>query len=142
MRLPAVVSILHKAVNRNGGITYIHCTAGLGRAPAAAVCLTNSCHIYIIFGLNVILFCAYFWISRLGNIMAPFKLSVYNDNSCRIDHMSRDRKWWFFGSNLFLDPELQFSESSFFFSFKVFIKCWDNLYLHVQMSSFIGNSCM
>ena len=39
MRLPAVVSKLHKAVNRNGGITYIHCTAGLGRAPATAVCI-------------------------------------------------------------------------------------------------------
>ncbi|VFQ62667.1 unnamed protein product [Cuscuta campestris] len=37
MRLPAVVSKLHKAINRNGGITYIHCTAGLGRAPAVAV---------------------------------------------------------------------------------------------------------
>ncbi|PWA78969.1 phosphoglucan phosphatase DSP4, amyloplastic [Artemisia annua] len=37
MRLPAVVSKLHKAVNRNGGITYIHCTAGLGRAPATAL---------------------------------------------------------------------------------------------------------
>ncbi|XP_016751073.1 phosphoglucan phosphatase DSP4, amyloplastic isoform X4 [Gossypium arboreum] len=37
MRLPAVVSILHKAVNRNGGVTYIHCTAGLGRAPAVAL---------------------------------------------------------------------------------------------------------
>lgn len=37
LRLPAVVSILHKAVNRNGGVTYIHCTAGLGRAPAVAM---------------------------------------------------------------------------------------------------------
>ncbi|KAB2033531.1 hypothetical protein ERO13_D04G021000v2 [Gossypium hirsutum] len=37
MRLPAVVSMLHKAVNRNGGVTYIHCTAGLGRAPAVAL---------------------------------------------------------------------------------------------------------
>ncbi|KAK1409658.1 hypothetical protein QVD17_36187 [Tagetes erecta] len=37
LRLPAVVSKLHKAVNRNGGVTYIHCTAGLGRAPATAV---------------------------------------------------------------------------------------------------------
>ncbi|KAH1038171.1 hypothetical protein J1N35_039914 [Gossypium stocksii] len=37
MRLPAVVSILHKAVNLNGGVTYIHCTAGLGRAPAVAL---------------------------------------------------------------------------------------------------------
>ncbi|XP_059628392.1 phosphoglucan phosphatase DSP4, amyloplastic isoform X1 [Cornus florida] len=37
MRLPAVVSKLHKAVNRNGGITYVHCTAGMGRAPAAAL---------------------------------------------------------------------------------------------------------
>ncbi|KAM7526833.1 hypothetical protein LguiA_016735 [Lonicera macranthoides] len=36
-RLPAVVSKLHKAVNRNGGVTYIHCTAGLGRAPATAL---------------------------------------------------------------------------------------------------------
>ncbi|KAF6134351.1 hypothetical protein GIB67_005743 [Kingdonia uniflora] len=35
-RLPAVVSKLYKAVNRNGGVTYIHCTAGLGRAPATA----------------------------------------------------------------------------------------------------------
>ena len=39
MRLPAVVSKLQKAVNRNGGITYIHCTAGLGRAPGTAVCI-------------------------------------------------------------------------------------------------------
>ncbi|XP_024970723.1 phosphoglucan phosphatase DSP4, amyloplastic-like isoform X2 [Cynara cardunculus var. scolymus] len=37
LRLPYVVSKLHKAVNRNGGITYIHCTAGLGRAPATAL---------------------------------------------------------------------------------------------------------
>ncbi|XP_057979648.1 phosphoglucan phosphatase DSP4, amyloplastic [Malania oleifera] len=37
MRLPAVVGKLHKAVNRNGGVTYIHCTAGLGRAPAVAL---------------------------------------------------------------------------------------------------------
>lgn len=37
LRLPAVVSKLHKAVNRNGGVTYIHCTAGLGRAPATAL---------------------------------------------------------------------------------------------------------
>ncbi|KAL0322191.1 UNVERIFIED_CONTAM: Phosphoglucan phosphatase DSP4, amyloplastic [Sesamum calycinum] len=36
MRLPAVVSKLYKAINRNGGVTYIHCTAGLGRAPATA----------------------------------------------------------------------------------------------------------
>ncbi|XVE68734.1 hypothetical protein DITRI_Ditri09bG0093100 [Diplodiscus trichospermus] len=37
MRLPAVVSKLHKAINRNGGVTYIHCTAGLGRAPTVAM---------------------------------------------------------------------------------------------------------
>ncbi|XP_019193961.1 PREDICTED: phosphoglucan phosphatase DSP4, amyloplastic-like [Ipomoea nil] len=37
MRLPAVVSKLHKAINENGGVTYIHCTAGLGRAPAVAL---------------------------------------------------------------------------------------------------------
>uniref|UniRef100_A0A1D1ZB83 Dual specificity protein phosphatase 4 n=1 Tax=Anthurium amnicola TaxID=1678845 RepID=A0A1D1ZB83_9ARAE len=37
MRLSAVVSKLHKAINRNGGITYVHCTAGLGRAPAVAL---------------------------------------------------------------------------------------------------------
>ncbi|XP_073000969.1 phosphoglucan phosphatase DSP4, amyloplastic isoform X1 [Typha latifolia] len=37
MRLPAVVSKLHKVINRNGGVTYIHCTAGLGRAPAVAL---------------------------------------------------------------------------------------------------------
>ncbi|KAI4346446.1 hypothetical protein L6164_007341 [Bauhinia variegata] len=36
-RLPAVVSKLDKAINRNGGVTYIHCTAGLGRAPAVAL---------------------------------------------------------------------------------------------------------
>lgn len=39
MRLPAVVSKLYKAINQNGGVTYIHCTAGLGRAPAVAVYL-------------------------------------------------------------------------------------------------------
>ncbi|KAL5709697.1 Phosphoglucan phosphatase DSP4 [Ranunculus cassubicifolius] len=37
LRLPAVLSKLYKAVNRNGGVTYIHCTAGLGRAPAVAL---------------------------------------------------------------------------------------------------------
>ncbi|KVI09671.1 phosphoglucan phosphatase DSP4, amyloplastic isoform X1 [Cynara cardunculus var. scolymus] len=37
LRLPAVVSKLHKAINRNGGVTYIHCTAGIGRAPATAL---------------------------------------------------------------------------------------------------------
>ena len=42
LRLPYVVSKLHKAANRNGGITYIHCTAGLGRAPATAVRLQTT----------------------------------------------------------------------------------------------------
>ncbi|KAK6933471.1 AMP-activated protein kinase, glycogen-binding domain [Dillenia turbinata] len=37
MRLPAVVSKLYKAINQNGGVTYIHCTAGLGRAPAVTL---------------------------------------------------------------------------------------------------------
>lgn len=37
MRLPGVVSELHKAINLNGGVTYIHCTAGLGRAPAVTL---------------------------------------------------------------------------------------------------------
>ncbi|KAL5981799.1 Phosphoglucan phosphatase DSP4, chloroplastic [Asimina triloba] len=37
LRLPAVLSKLHKTVNRNGGVTYVHCTAGLGRAPAVAL---------------------------------------------------------------------------------------------------------
>ncbi|XP_024020564.1 phosphoglucan phosphatase DSP4, amyloplastic isoform X2 [Morus notabilis] len=37
IRLPAVVSKLHKAINRIGGVSYIHCTAGLGRAPAVAL---------------------------------------------------------------------------------------------------------
>lgn len=37
IRLPAVVSKLHKAINRNGGVTYVHCTAGLGRAPAVTL---------------------------------------------------------------------------------------------------------
>lgn len=41
-RLPAVISKLYKAINRNGGVTYIHCTAGLGRAPAVAVCMSVS----------------------------------------------------------------------------------------------------
>ncbi|KAH9768646.1 phosphoglucan phosphatase DSP4 [Citrus sinensis] len=37
MQLPAVISKLYKAINRNGGVTYVHCTAGLGRAPAVAL---------------------------------------------------------------------------------------------------------
>jgi hypothetical protein len=41
LRLPAVVSKLHKLANCNGGVTYIHCTAGLGRAPAVAVGLRS-----------------------------------------------------------------------------------------------------
>lgn len=36
-RLPAVVAKLHKAISQNGGVAYIHCTAGLGRAPATAL---------------------------------------------------------------------------------------------------------
>ncbi|EEF29461.1 phosphoprotein phosphatase, putative [Ricinus communis] len=37
IRLPAVVSKLYRAINQNGGVTYIHCTAGLGRAPGVAM---------------------------------------------------------------------------------------------------------
>jgi protein-tyrosine phosphatase len=37
LQLPAAVSKLYKAINRNGGVTYIHCTAGLGRAPAVVL---------------------------------------------------------------------------------------------------------
>lgn len=37
LRLPVVLSKLYKAINRNGGIAYIHCTAGMGRAPAVAL---------------------------------------------------------------------------------------------------------
>ncbi|KAL2548926.1 Phosphoglucan phosphatase DSP4 [Forsythia ovata] len=37
VRLPAVVSKLHKAINQNRGVAYVHCTAGLGRAPAVAL---------------------------------------------------------------------------------------------------------
>ncbi|XP_074272515.1 phosphoglucan phosphatase DSP4, amyloplastic [Silene latifolia] len=37
MRLPVVVGILYKAIKRNGGVAYIHCTAGMGRAPAVAL---------------------------------------------------------------------------------------------------------
>ncbi|KAK1283555.1 hypothetical protein QJS10_CPB21g00301 [Acorus calamus] len=37
MRLPVIVSKLSKAIRRNGGVTYIHCTAGLGRAPSVAL---------------------------------------------------------------------------------------------------------
>ncbi|KAB5539018.1 hypothetical protein DKX38_016551 [Salix brachista] len=44
IQLPAVVSKLHKAINQNGGVTYIHCTAGLGRAPAVAGYKLNEAH--------------------------------------------------------------------------------------------------
>ncbi|CAA2953560.1 phosphoglucan phosphatase DSP4, amyloplastic isoform X3 [Olea europaea subsp. europaea] len=37
MRLPSVVSKLGKAIDQNGGVTYVHCTAGLGRAPAVVL---------------------------------------------------------------------------------------------------------
>ncbi|KAL4190998.1 hypothetical protein AMTRI_Chr07g78640 [Amborella trichopoda] len=37
MRLPEVVNKLYKAMNSNGGVTYVHCTAGLGRAPAVTL---------------------------------------------------------------------------------------------------------
>ncbi|XP_068645435.1 phosphoglucan phosphatase DSP4, amyloplastic-like isoform X2 [Aristolochia californica] len=39
IRLPAVLSKLYKAVKRDQGVTYIHCTAGLGRAPTVALAL-------------------------------------------------------------------------------------------------------
>ncbi|XP_042395298.1 phosphoglucan phosphatase DSP4, amyloplastic-like isoform X2 [Zingiber officinale] len=34
IRLPAVVSKLYNSIKRNRGVTYVHCTAGLGRAPS------------------------------------------------------------------------------------------------------------
>lgn len=37
MRLPTVVGILLKSIRKGQGITYIHCTAGLGRAPAVTL---------------------------------------------------------------------------------------------------------
>ncbi|KAB2597524.1 phosphoglucan phosphatase DSP4 [Pyrus ussuriensis x Pyrus communis] len=37
LRLPVVLSKLYNAINQNGGVTYVHCTAGLGRAPAAVL---------------------------------------------------------------------------------------------------------
>lgn len=38
MRLPIAVAQLHKAIEANKGTTaYVHCTAGLGRAPGVAV---------------------------------------------------------------------------------------------------------
>ena len=38
MRLPVAVAQLHKAIEaHNGKTAYIHCTAGLGRAPGVAV---------------------------------------------------------------------------------------------------------
>lgn len=58
MRLPAVVSTLHKAINQNGGITYIHCTAGLGRAPTVAVRIPIRCYLFLFF--------FFFWGGRGG----------------------------------------------------------------------------
>ncbi|KAL2651423.1 hypothetical protein R1flu_019551 [Riccia fluitans] len=37
LRLPKVVATLFQAAKKNGGTTYVHCTAGLGRAPAVAL---------------------------------------------------------------------------------------------------------
>ncbi|CAI0466346.1 unnamed protein product [Linum tenue] len=37
IRLPAVISTLYKAINQNGGVTYVHCTAGMGRAPGVVI---------------------------------------------------------------------------------------------------------
>ncbi|KAL8130495.1 hypothetical protein V2J09_019650 [Rumex salicifolius] len=49
LRLPAVVGELYKAISRNGGVTYIHCTAGIGRAPAVAL---SSIIVCILFGFT------------------------------------------------------------------------------------------
>lgn len=41
MRLPVAVAKLHQAIEANKGKTaYVHCTAGLGRAPGVAVRIT------------------------------------------------------------------------------------------------------
>lgn len=60
MRLPAVLSVLYKAVKRNGGVTYVHCTAGMGRAPAVAVCFRNLLLYYsalfLLYSVNFIAF--------------------------------------------------------------------------------------
>ena len=37
MRLPIAVAQLNRAIEQNKGTAYIHCTAGLGRAPGVAV---------------------------------------------------------------------------------------------------------
>ena len=41
IRLPALCCTLYKAIKRNGQVTYVHWTAGIGRAPAVAVCCRN-----------------------------------------------------------------------------------------------------
>lgn len=62
MRLPDVVGQLYEAIIRNGGVTYIHCTAGLGRAPAVVVGKLNSIYFFhILFDQNFYFVLPYFY---------------------------------------------------------------------------------
>jgi protein-tyrosine phosphatase len=55
LRLPVVVATLYKAAKKNGRISYVHCTAGLGRAPAVALAYMYWIRGYDLFEANSML---------------------------------------------------------------------------------------
>lgn len=89
LRLPAVVSTLYKAVKRNGGVTYVHCTAGMGRAPAVAVRCIN---------LFTVLFLFLFLSLSTSVFHFEFSMSVNAllSNSEAVSYFSCNQDFFFF----------------------------------------------
>ncbi|KAK9911564.1 hypothetical protein M0R45_035462 [Rubus argutus] len=84
LQLPAVVSKLYKAINRNGGVTYIHCTAGLGRAPATAVLA----YMFWVQGYNLKMHLNYCWHDK-----KPVTLTWSGGNCSTVEISGLDIGW-------------------------------------------------
>ncbi|KAL6586306.1 Phosphoglucan phosphatase DSP4, chloroplastic [Orobanche minor] len=105
MRLPAVVSKLHSAINRNGGVTYIHCTAGLGRAPATALAYMFWVQGYTLNEAHTLLMKKRSCFPKLDAIKSatadiltgvqkmPVKLTWYNNDSSTVEISGLDIGW-------------------------------------------------
>ncbi|KAL6552762.1 Phosphoglucan phosphatase DSP4, chloroplastic [Orobanche hederae] len=105
MRLPAVVSKLHSAINRNGGVTYIHCTAGLGRAPATALAYMFWVQGYTLNEAHTLLMSKRSCFPKLDAIKSatadiltglqkmPVKLTWYNNDSSTVEISGLDIGW-------------------------------------------------
>ncbi|CAM6091312.1 unnamed protein product [Calypogeia fissa] len=70
LRLPKVVATLYKAAKKNEKISYVHCTAGLGRAPAVALTYMYWIRGYDLFEANAMLQSVRYCHPKLDSIKA------------------------------------------------------------------------